>query len=110
MALRFVILEHTVNGESHFDLMMELDPAIDLHTLQLQSWPPPCDFKVLALHRRAYLDYEGEVSNNRGAVKRILSGTWQPADDAAILGEFTPADKSPFKLTRDGRRLSKLPI
>ena len=34
-------------------------------------------------HRRAYLDYEGEVSNNRGRVKRVKAGTVQIIATAA---------------------------
>ncbi len=44
----------------------------------------------LPIHRRAYLQYEGLVSNDRGSVKRVMSGTWK-------LLEMTPPN------TLDGR-------
>lgn len=78
MALRFVILEHTVNGAAHFDLMMEVEGEERLFTLQLKNWPPPSKFVELEPHRRIYLDYEGEVSGGRGSVKRVMQGEWKP--------------------------------
>lgn len=78
MALRFVILEHTVNGAAHFDLLMEVEGEDRLFTLQLENWPPPSKFVELEPHRRMYLDYEGEISDDRGSVKRVMSGEWTP--------------------------------
>lgn len=31
----------------------------------------------LAEHRRAYLEYEGPVSGNRGAVRRVAGGSYK---------------------------------
>lgn len=73
---RFVILEHTWNG-THWDFMLEQDGV-------LRTWAinapivPQADLPARALpdHRLVYLDYEGEVSGQRGTVRRIASGKY----------------------------------
>ena len=88
---RFVILRHDPGGsytrdfqrdacQPHWDWMFETD-----QTLRTWSTPPLSDLgqsfcveaKSLADHRLAYLEYEGEVSGNRGWVKRIFSGQYE---------------------------------
>lgn len=80
MTQRFVILAHTVNGETHYDLMLEVAGQEKLRTFQLARWPlavgESCDCNQLDDHRRVYLDYEGEVSGGRGFVKRAAAGVW----------------------------------
>lgn len=80
MSQRFVILRHEVSGAVHFDLMLEIPGQEKLRTLQLAKWPlapgESCPSTELAPHRAEYLDYEGEVSGNRGTVTRIAQGTW----------------------------------
>ena len=80
MSNRFVILEHAVKGETHYDLMLEVEGQDKLRTYQLASWPlvvgESCVCRRLEDHRGAYLEYEGEVSGNRGVVRRVESGTW----------------------------------
>ncbi|MBZ0135596.1 MAG: hypothetical protein K8I27_04390 [Planctomycetes bacterium] len=80
MIHRFVILAHTVNGETHFDLMLEVAGQEKLRTYQLARWPlevgESCDCTQLDDHRRMYLDYEGQISGGRGMVKRVMSGVW----------------------------------
>lgn len=89
MALSYVILEHTVNGEKHYDLMLEVPGQERLRTLQLKARlekpGDSCEFKELEPHRRAYLEYEGEVSGNRGTVKRIERGTYKVLDTGVRL-------------------------
>ena len=89
MALSYVILEHTVNGEKHFDLMFEVPGKEKLRTLQLKTrLEKPgdyCEFKELEPHRRAYLEYEGEISGNRGMVKRIERGTYEVLGASMLL-------------------------
>lgn len=67
---RFVVSEHTVRpGDVHWDLMVEDGPA--LVTFQLAGRPATGDVvrgRRIADHRLAYLEYEGPVSNDRGAV------------------------------------------
>lgn len=80
MTNRFVILAHTVNGETHYDLMLEVAGQEKLRTYQLARWPltvgESCDCRQLDDHRRVYLDYEGEISGGRGVVKRVAAGVW----------------------------------
>ena len=80
MTQRFVILAHTVNGATHYDLMLEVAGQEKLRTYQLSRWPlavgESCECRQLDDHRRAYLDYEGEVSGGRGIVERISRGVW----------------------------------
>ena len=89
MALSYVILEHTGNGGKHFDLMLEVPGQEKLRTLQLQARllkpGDTCAFRELEPHRRAYLEYEGEVSGNRGTVKRIERGTYEPLGASVLL-------------------------
>jgi hypothetical protein len=73
---RYVVLRHEGVAEPHFDLMVERDVGGALITARLKDWPPqaPTRIEPLRDHRRAYLDYEGPVSNGRGHVKRIEEG------------------------------------
>lgn len=77
--LRYVILHHTGIAEPHYDLMFEREPGGALLTLRSRVWPitVPTDVEPLPDHRRHYLDYEGPVSNRRGVVRRVQSGTYR---------------------------------
>ena len=75
---RFVLLEHRWNGV-HWDFMLEIAPggmlrtwAIDAEIVAGRSLPA----RALGDHRSEYLDYEGEVSGGRGAVRRIDRGEY----------------------------------
>jgi hypothetical protein len=76
---RFVIQRHCSPAGDHFDFMLECADA--LATWQLPAWPPPCGATLpataLADHRKAYLDYEGEVSGGRGSVAIVDSGRYE---------------------------------
>jgi hypothetical protein len=72
---RFVILRHEVpqsfSRPSHWDFMLEVEDV--LLTWSLDRTPEPAQTlpaKSLADHRKAYLDYEGAVSSDRGSVRR----------------------------------------
>ena len=78
---RFVLLRHTdvADGDrsDHFDLMLEHGDR--LLTWAIDSLPGEGDaISALKLpdHRLAYLDYEGEISQGRGNVERIDSGSY----------------------------------
>jgi hypothetical protein len=76
-ALRYVVLHHTGIDQPHYDLMFEREGRDKLASARGSTWPP-MDQTILERipdHRKAYLDYEGPVSENRGAVKRVESGT-----------------------------------
>lgn len=76
--------------DSHLDLMLESDDG--LQTWSIVKFPADREDVVaneLPVHRLAYLDYEGPVSNNRGEVSRVDSGTYEfqsaSNDDLLIL-------------------------
>ena len=75
--MRFAILHHTGIAEPHFDLLFETHPGSDLATWRSPVWPieSPTTATRLKDHRRAYLDYDGEVSRQRGYVERVAGGT-----------------------------------
>ncbi len=78
---QFVLLEHVRGTGRHWDLMFEAGPA--LATWQLMQNPivkahspdaEPISAQRLADHRRAYLDYQGQISGSRGSVTRLDRG------------------------------------
>jgi hypothetical protein len=79
IALRFVVLHHTKIPDPHFDLMLEMSPDSPLSTWRLPHWPPNPDDLAIAItdHRREYLQFEGEISGDRGHVKRIAIGSYR---------------------------------
>jgi hypothetical protein len=89
MDLQYVILEHTIDGVRHFDLLLEVEGQERLRTLQLERWPlnagESCKFSELPPHRRIYLTYEGEISGGRGRVRRVESGSWRRQGDDLVL-------------------------
>jgi hypothetical protein len=75
--VRFVVLRHEGIAQPHFDLMIESHPGGPLETWRSDIWPihAPTPLVHLPPHRRAYLDYEGPISNDRGHVHRVEAGT-----------------------------------
>jgi DNA polymerase Ligase (LigD) len=75
---RFVLLEHHWNG-LHWDFMLENGET-------LRTWAIDAPVTVgqdlaarrLPDHRSIYLDYEGEITGNRGTVRRIDAGIYEP--------------------------------
>ena len=99
MPTRFVILHHSLPGGEHWDLMLEHGDV--LLTWQLQRDPTgPATFPIPARrigdHRKAYLEYEGPVSKDRGTVRRVDTGTVE-------LQQITEAK---YDLVLRGRHLS----
>lgn len=76
--LRCVVLFHQGGFREHWDLMLEVRNT--LWTWRLAKLPT-INQKILgeriADHRTHYLDYEGPVSNNRGTVNRIRTGSYR---------------------------------
>lgn len=82
---RFVLLQHDVGSQlqrtqqRHFDWMFEVDGALRsfatdvIHPLDKMI---EVDAQSLADHRIEYLDHEGEVSGQRGRVRRLIGGTY----------------------------------
>jgi hypothetical protein len=72
---RFAILEHRWNGV-HWDFLVEDGPILRTWAIDeapIEGFELPA--RALPDHRRIYLDYEGEISDGRGTVKRWDSGT-----------------------------------
>jgi DNA polymerase Ligase (LigD) len=75
--LRFVLLEHHWNG-IHWDFMLEASDglrtwAIDEPVVSGQDLPA----RALGIHRKIYLEYEGEVKGDRGWVRKVDEGTYR---------------------------------
>lgn len=89
---RFVVLEHSWNGV-HWDLMLEQPGGGSLRTWALDS-PPAAGAdqaaRPLPDHRVAYLDFVGEISGDRGVVRRLDRGTFRPLEwgDARVVVEL----------------------
>ena len=77
MAHRFCILLHDY-PYWHWDFLLEHgDHALCWRLLRQPCVDEPIAAEPLAPHRLSYLDYTGPVSDNRGTVERIDSGTFQ---------------------------------
>jgi hypothetical protein len=80
---RSVILQHTTpDGESHYDWMIEQEGVVDEHRLltwrcksrpDRSGWNGQAD--AIAVHRVAYLEFEGVLTGGRGSVRRVASGS-----------------------------------
>ena len=79
---RFVILTHD-HPFLHWDFMLEKEAG--LHTWRLLQAPDgggAIEAEPLAVHRLAYLDYEGPVSGNRGTVWAFDRGDYTLVEEA----------------------------
>ena len=84
MPSRFVILHHRLGTGEHWDLMLEQGDV--LLTWQLLREPLgrkclPIPARRIGDHRKAYLDYEGPLTRNRGIVRRVDSGSLDIVED-----------------------------
>ena len=83
MTCRYVVLHHTGVDPPHFDLLFEIESnAAALTALRCPRWPARVGDALIELpeHRLLYLDYEGPISGNRGAVSRVDRGEVQVSD------------------------------
>ena len=79
--MRFVILKHRDSGSLHYDLMLECDDALTTWSCsQNPLTHPATQCRRIADHRKAYLTYEGAVSQNRGTVQRVESGQYEAVE------------------------------
>lgn len=73
-----VILRHDCpDGSHHFDWMIDAGEGLTTFRVRERIDGPGLDVfeaERLADHRRAYLDYEGEISGGRGFVTRVARG------------------------------------
>ncbi len=83
----FVFLEHQYpppqEADNHWDLMFEGgDGLVTFATEPVLISGSSCRARLLPLHRLAYLDYEGPISNNRGRVRRLDRGNYRQIEQA----------------------------
>jgi DNA polymerase Ligase (LigD) len=82
---RFVLLEHRWNGV-HWDLLLENGETLRTWAIDSPVMPDrELPARSLPDHRSIYLEYEGEISGNRGTVRRIDEGIYQPRVWSASL-------------------------
>lgn len=100
---RFVVLHHTVGAsldrtsESHFDWMFEQQGSLRTFATQvigslgsdtpgsvLESPPVVVEIDAHRLphHRSEYLEFEGEISAERGRVQRVIAGSFECLKDS----------------------------
>jgi hypothetical protein len=73
---RFVVLTHD-HPVLHWDFMLEMGETLRVWRLSVPPSMLQADATPVPDHRRAYLDYEGPVSGNRGRVTRWDSGEFE---------------------------------
>ena len=78
---RYAILRHDVpDGTRHFDLLFERNGVLKAWRWFGPAWPPerfPAEVEEHVDHRPLYLDYEGPLTENRGAVRRVEGGEYE---------------------------------
>jgi hypothetical protein len=83
---RFVILLHETPANcsrgTHYDLMLEHGATLRTWALErLPNMGETVSAQRLDDHRPVYLDYEGDVSNDRGQVRRVDQGDYETIQD-----------------------------
>lgn len=78
---RFVLLAHDWPAP-HLDLLLEAGPVLRAWRLLGEPGAGTIPAEPNADHRPLYLDYEGPVSGDRGAVTRRDAGTFEWVEDA----------------------------
>ena len=66
---RFVIQEHHQKDKVHFDFMLEFGDILKTWRVPLSPEQSPQTIESIGDHRKLYLDFEGDISGNRGFVK-----------------------------------------
>ncbi len=103
--LPMVVLRHELpNGSFHFDWMFAREnPAVTkLITLRTCERPDECragqriEVERIGDHRIVYLNYEGQVSGNRGSVTRVAAGYYEDLNHPE--DPWGTADTSPIHL------------
>jgi hypothetical protein len=79
---RFVIQEHTMGPDVHWDFMLEWEAGQSLQTYRLDKSPQqilrnPADAVKIFDHSPSFLTYQGPVKKGRGSVRIIEAGTYQ---------------------------------
>ncbi len=105
---RYAVLHHTGVPVPHYDVLVEPRPGADLAAWRSPAWPVrgPTPVERIADHRRAYLDYEGDVGRRRGRVERVVGGmchvTVGPGDVWTVRPTGGPAGPLVLRPTAGG--------
>jgi DNA polymerase Ligase (LigD) len=77
---RFALLEHSRDGQPvHWDLLLDAGAALRTWAIDEPIVPGrTLPARALGDHRKLYLEYEGEISGDRGRVRRIDQGRYEP--------------------------------
>ena len=108
MPRRFVILKHD-HPFLHWDLLLEEDgSARTWRLLRMPCLSEPIAAEPLPSHRLAYLEYEGPVSDHRGQVQRVFSGSYVVQSShndllSLTLSESSFACRATVETLSDGR-------
>lgn len=75
--LQYVVLRHENIDQPHFDFMYETSAGSMLQTWRIEQWPifESQEATRIRDHRRAYLQFQGDIGGDRGAVVRVDEGT-----------------------------------
>jgi len=68
--------------------MLEMEDALAAWSIPTQCPSGTsfvCSATKLPAHRKIYLEYEGEVSGNRGSVRRIDTGTYRQISEETVI-------------------------
>ena len=74
---RFVIQQHSQKDTVHYDLMLEFADVLKTWRIPQSPDSLPQTMEQIHDHRKLYLDYEGDISGNRGFVKIWDKGEYQ---------------------------------
>jgi hypothetical protein len=97
-----VVLRHEGVDSPHFDLMFETAEGSALSTWRSAEWPLRMMLPLTHLpdHRPFYLSYEGDLTDNRGWVRRVASGTHRVISDDPVLLVTELSDGTVLRLFR----------
>jgi hypothetical protein len=89
--IRFVILHHATREGEHWDFMIERTDA--LATWRLEREPAGHAAERIPAtrihdHRKAYLQYEGPISQDRGHVTRVEEGACEILEESETAIQF----------------------
>ena len=98
-AMRFVILHHTgwPAHPDHFDLMLQFAEGDDDNSQVLRTFSTLADsfpsgnserLREIQHHRRLYLTYQGNLSDDRGNVERVDDGNVESVPFHESLDKF----------------------
>ena len=74
---RFTISHHTGSKEGdHYDLFLEDGDKLRTWRIQDPNFDTEQDAIEIDPHRKDYLDFEGEISGNRGRVRIVETGEY----------------------------------